>query len=199
MTPFRIVRGFEMGVTRTFCFSSGSVRASSISIRASPAACSRRLRSFAKHRRRRRRIPDGVSPGSFLQSGSPRITAARMSPAVSPGNARSRVNISYNTAPNAKCRFGGPAPLHSPAPGRLRLSRDRRSVKITESGDFSFAKSASFAISSNCNHFESNAIARQPTCLVSKGHGLNSVTASGYSYGPMETVWRHRSSLCRGS
>ena len=52
---------------------------SSISIRASVAVCSRRFRSFCRHRRSKCRISAGVFLGSRLQSGSRSITRARIS------------------------------------------------------------------------------------------------------------------------
>ena len=76
--------------------------AASISRRASPASASRRFRSFSRHRRSKRLIEAGVSPGSTAQSGSPRTTAAIVSVTSSQPKARRPVSISNTRQPNAQ-------------------------------------------------------------------------------------------------
>jgi hypothetical protein len=67
---------------------------SSITIRASPIAWTRRRVSFSRHPRSSRRTLAGVSGGSAPQSGSLFSTEASVSAAVSPPNSRRPLNIS---------------------------------------------------------------------------------------------------------
>src|SRR5215471_15206890 len=78
-----------------------SSSASAISMRAVDTSAIRNFASLTRHRARSRRIDDGVSAGSRVQSGSLLITAASVSVTSSPGNARVPVSISYSTQPNA--------------------------------------------------------------------------------------------------
>jgi hypothetical protein len=59
-------------------------RASSMTIRASPMSSKRCFASFCRHRRRSSYMRGGTEAGSEDQSGSARITEARMSDVVSP-------------------------------------------------------------------------------------------------------------------
>jgi hypothetical protein len=63
-----------------------AVSASSTSSLASAASASRRLRSFSRQRRSKRRIVAGVSAGSNVQSGSVLSTDASTCDTVSPVN-----------------------------------------------------------------------------------------------------------------
>ena len=81
----------------------GAVRPSitfSIAMRASPMDCNRWRGSLFKQRRISCWISFGTLAGSKDQSGSPRITAARVSETVSPLKAIFPVSISNATAPN---------------------------------------------------------------------------------------------------
>ena len=70
------------------------MRASWMVIRASPMSRKRCFASFCRQRRRSSRMRGGTDPGSEDQSGSARITEARMSEVVSPEKAPSPVSIS---------------------------------------------------------------------------------------------------------
>src|SRR5262245_23835189 len=69
-------------------------------IRASPIAWRRRLRSLVRHRRTNLRIATGVAAVSASQSGSSFRTLARVSETDSPSKALLPTSISYRTAPN---------------------------------------------------------------------------------------------------
>jgi hypothetical protein len=94
-------RGTGVGCAVASSTVDGAFNASSISSRASAAESRRRLRSFSRQRRSRRRIDGGVSAGSSAQSGSRINRNASVSDTSSPSNARLPVNISYKTTPKA--------------------------------------------------------------------------------------------------
>ena len=71
-------------------------------IRASPMACSRRLRSRSRQRSSSRRIGAGVEAGSRVQSMSARSTSAIVCDVVSPSKRRRPASISNSTTPNAQ-------------------------------------------------------------------------------------------------
>ena len=77
----------------------GVFSASSISNRASAASDSRRLRSFSRQRRNRRRMAGCVVGASAFQSGSVFSTDASVSETVAPSNRRFPVSISHSTTP----------------------------------------------------------------------------------------------------
>ena len=71
----------------------------SMAMRASPMDCNRCRGSLFKHRRISCRISFGMLAGKKLHSGSPRMTAAKVSDTVSPLKAIFPVSISNATAP----------------------------------------------------------------------------------------------------
>jgi hypothetical protein len=83
-----------------FVCSAGDAIPSSICSRATEAESSRRVRSFSRHRRNKRRIDAGVSAGSVVESGSRSRIAASVSEMVSPANGAHPVSISWSTQPN---------------------------------------------------------------------------------------------------
>ena len=81
---------------------SGSLAASSISMRASAMWWKRRPGSFSRQRRTARRTPAGTVGGKRFQSGARSRMAASVSAVVAAPNAARPVNISYNTQPKAQ-------------------------------------------------------------------------------------------------
>ncbi len=89
MAVRRVIRA---GFCKSAC--AGLDSASSSSRRASPMSRNRRLGSFSRQSRSRRRTCGDAAAGSFVQSGSRSRIAAIVSDDVSPANALRRVNIS---------------------------------------------------------------------------------------------------------